>query len=350
MYPYRIFICYSHEDLVAVQTIAKHLDSMGLKPILDKDISPGRLFTEEIKYSIKFSHVFMPIITKVSNERPWVHQEIGYAMGVGVPVMPLVVGELPKGLIQQLQALDLGKESGNSDNLEKKLKELLTEEKIETIINSDHERFNACFECMKYPTERTEMLGLYPKQLFDMGSYGMVRQIGTLTSFCIPNRSMSNPIWDKREGKIPRSEYYRKLQRQERKELERHARKCGCKLIINTDITYENNGPGAREARLIVLLEFLKGMPNDKVELVIRPGQEARNLLIVGDLFSAESMTPRPGEGYYLTVFTRHAPTVLEQVNQFDEEFQELLIESVPAGKSSRENAIIEIEKIIGRN
>lgn len=81
---FRIFLSYAHADIDRIERIDLVLRDMGLIPIWDKDIPVGRVFDDVIRSQIARAHVFMPLLTLNSVGRPWVHQEIGYALGIGV--------------------------------------------------------------------------------------------------------------------------------------------------------------------------------------------------------------------------------------------------------------------------
>lgn len=134
---------------------------------------------------------------------------------------------------------------------------------------------------------------------------------------------MDHSIWKERDGNQLRSDYYHSLQREERLALERHARASGCKLIIFPSIEFTKLGPCVKRTRLSTLIEFLEKMPDDKVEVAISDCDTKGNLTIIGDWFLAESMLPGPG-GYRQTIFKWHAPTVFEQIRQFDQQFAAL--------------------------
>ena len=104
-HPYRIFISYSHADLALAERLQAYLAAINTMPVLDKDISVGMRFSEEIRTKISYAHVFISILTKRSKMSPWVHQELGYALGLGLPVLPLALDELPAGMAQEIQAL-----------------------------------------------------------------------------------------------------------------------------------------------------------------------------------------------------------------------------------------------------
>jgi hypothetical protein len=88
-------------------------------------------------------------------------------------------------------------------------------------------------------------------------------------------------------------------------------------------------------------------MPDDKVRVALSPQARAGNLTIVGDWFSAESVSPRAGEGHRQTVFNWHAPSVLRSLHAFDEAFAEYISESGVEPESSRQNAVTRIKEIL---
>ena len=73
----------------------------------DRSFALGSGFHEQIKTQIAYAHVFIPIITPSSSARGWVHQEIGYAIAMNVPVLPVALKELPDAMIGPLHAVML---------------------------------------------------------------------------------------------------------------------------------------------------------------------------------------------------------------------------------------------------
>lgn len=334
MDPYRIFISYSHQDRMIAERVAKLLGELGFRPMWDKDLLPGVPFTDQIKRGIAFAHVFLPLLTEASSKRPWVHQEIGYAMGLDVPVLPVAVGKLPGEMIQELQAVSI---SPDLDDLTVRL----TAKVIKDVVSHAQATSRATFQCADLPEQRATILAQYANRVLELGAYGRIRQSGGFSSFCLPDKSVSHPGWPRREGRFPRSAAYRRLLREERRTLEQHARQSGCDLIIDL-LSYQDHEPDARKARLTTLLEFLECMSDDKARVVIKRTPEIGNLLILGDWFAAESMARArdPGAGFVQTVFTTHAPTVLDRLREFDEEFQELLADEGIQSQASRQVAI----------
>ena len=347
-YPFRVFVSYSHEDRKLAAEVIRILgEEMHMAPVSDENIHPGSPFTNAIKGLIAHAHVFLALITPSSIGRPWVHQETGYAMALDIPVLPVAIGDdkdFPDmQMIAQLEAVRVRADLSD-------LQERLTEVDLANVVFPGPPPPSASIEIAEHPEQRAEMLAKAAKRLLRHGTYAHFRQKGALSSFCIPDEDPRNPVWDCREDNRIRSTYYRELQRQERIAFERHARArksdetpLGCSLIIDPDITFREQAPSARRSRLSVLLHFLETMADDAVEVVMTPRARDMNLTILGDWFAAESIVPRPREGYRQTVFHWHGPTVLEWMRRFDREFSE----QRGLQPSTRQAAIARIEGIL---
>ena len=103
---YRIFISYSHEDRRLARILANILEENGLIPMWDENFTWGHGFPEQIKNFISHAHVFVPIVTKASSKRGWVHQEIGYARALNIPILP-IGSEHPDTVITLRAAADI---------------------------------------------------------------------------------------------------------------------------------------------------------------------------------------------------------------------------------------------------
>src|SRR5438309_384729 len=89
---YRIFLSYARVDRQLAERIVEALERAGTQVLWDKNISAGHPFSEAIRGFIANSHIFMPLITAQSKNRPWLHREQGYALALNVPLVPLVIG------------------------------------------------------------------------------------------------------------------------------------------------------------------------------------------------------------------------------------------------------------------
>ncbi len=348
----RVFISYAHDDKALAGRIAAHLEVQDMMSLWDKNFSYGHGFLEEIKVFISYAHVFLPIITEASSGRGWVHQEIGYAMAMNVPVLPVTVGKLPPGMLQGLHAICL-------DNADADIRDLLQPSVIRGALSGQDDFKLALYRCADEAEERAEMMRAYADEIRQIGYEGTVRQNGGLSSFHIPDRAPTNRVFRDRYGGKGKGVFHARLQREERRALERHAHAKGCRLIVYPELDYREWGPKARIVRLKCLLEFLHSMPDDKVEIAhgpclneadgSSPGQ-GENVTIVGDWFSAVSISGQFSRGFRQTIFTRHAPTVGIQVERFDETFDEAFkARPWPKAPSSRLGAIAFLEELVSQ-
>ena len=337
-HPFRIFISYSHEDGALAQAAADALTGMGLTPVWDRHIRPGAPFTEAIKGLIHHAHIFMPIITEHASRRPWVHQETGYAMALSIPILPIAVDSVPGEMASQLQGLIVRPDFSD-------FAERLAGVDLEQVILRPAATEFRNIDVTSYAEERAELLASCAQRVADFGAFGRVRQRAALSSFSIPDRPLTDPIWAKRDGGEKRGEYLLSRQLAERRGLEQHARKAGCDLIIDPAFAFERSGREAGLTRLRILHKFLETMPDELIRVIVSPDARAANLTLIGDWFSAESLSPKAGEGHRQTVFSWHAPTVLQALRRFDAEFEALAAENPHA--PSRQAALAQIDALL---
>lgn len=338
----RVFISYSHEDGQVAQQVAEILERKGLLPIYDRQIVPGTAFTEAIKGLIAHAHVFMPLITAHSRQRPWVHQETGYAMALNIPVLPIAIGEPPGEMLAQLQAISVREDLGD---LEERL-EAVDMEHLVLPVSVDP---ISPVEVTDWVEQRAEAMARNANRIIALGHRGRVRQRAGLSSFSIPDRDVDDPIWAVRDGHRPRGDYSHHLLREERRALEAHARAEGCDLLIDPTIETAGRTPEARKVRLTTLWEFLDSMADDQVRVVCSPRARDANITLVGDWFLAESRLHRIGEGWHQTLFNWHSPTVLAHARAFDAFFAPLLAEQPPDPRTSRRLAMEKIQEEVAR-
>lgn len=341
---YRIFVSYSHKDydLAArmVDILDQHEDSF--LAIWDRRFLGGSVFSDQIKTLIAHAHVFLPIITEASLAAGWVHQEVGYAVALNVPVLPVCRGKMPEGLLQQLHAVSI---DADTDNLEA----VLDPDLLRRLIEGFRDPSFALHQCADLQEERAVLIAQYCKNITGIGYTGRVRQKGGLTSFNIPSHLLDNAIWGQRYGRVTRGLYHCKVQRYERIALEEHARREGCRLIVYPDTRYKAFGPEARIVRLQSLLDFLKSMPDELVHIALVPGSDrGDSVTIVGDWFIAETVTGSLSHGYRQTIFSRHAPSIADKIESFDQEFDECLSALGWTREGSRARAVADLAALIG--
>jgi TIR domain-containing protein len=338
MYPFRVFLSYSSAERELAGRIVSVLRETGLQAMWDHALAPGQPFTEEIKTQISRCHLFIPLLTRKSLPKPWVHQETGYAMGVGVPILPIVIGNAaPVALIQQLQAIRI------SEDVEQ-LRSALTEDFVKARVEDGAKTAHPNYESLDHPERRTLMIVQHTRDAQRRGG-GRIRQRGAMSSFALPELSPDNSIWRERDGLVQRSRFLQDQLYQERLVLGEIAAQYGCDLIIDPTVELKAYGPEARRIRLEQLRRFLADKErHPDVRTAVRTRTEPGNLLIVGDWFYAESVMPVDGAGYRQTLVTWHAPTVWARIKEFDRELRDILKSQRISDEQSRFKAAAAVE------
>lgn len=337
----RVFISYSRENKEFVERMVNYIkDECEVNVIWDKDLTAGTGFHEQIKDSIASSHIFMPLITNESSNRGWVHQEIGYAMGLNIPVLPLTTeNNDPSGMLSMIHAVKI------EQNIET-LSNFLNKKTFQSVLKNS--LVSPIFQCAHLPEERTSMITQFADRISNIEEYGMVRQKGGLSSFHIPDVSIIKQEWNDRYYPEQKSEYHKRLQRNERLSLEKHAQKAGYKIIINPNYAIRNRDKLSAVSRLKILISFLQNTINvPAVVGIVNKETPVESLTIVGDWFLAESVSFKTGDGFTNTFFTRNTSEIASRTEDFECELHELLDENNWTAENSREKAIEELIKIM---
>jgi hypothetical protein len=337
----RVFISYSHKDRGLVEKLDEIIRNAGMIPLWSQNLVPSQGFDENIMIFIEYANVFMPVLSK--NSSHWVHQEIGFAKAHRIQIFPLTTDEIyPQGMLQMIQATKI---STNFKNIEEQLKS----EVFRKI--SFQENSRAVFRRAAYVEERATMMKEYAHNLTLFNEYGIVRQRGGLSSFHIPIDEINDPKWSDRYFPEKRGKNHKYCQLGERKALQEHAVREGCKLIINPHYATEGRSELARRTRLQELIDFLKFIPDGKVTVAVqRKPTDIESLTIVGNWFLAESVSFKMGDGFTNTFFTRNATEVSKRIDEFDHELKVLLNRLGWTEENSKSNAIAELNEILNSN
>lgn len=337
----RVFISYSHEDVKLVERLVSILEQDDIMVLWTKKLATGSRYVEELKVFIEHAHIFIPVITRYSSARGWVHQEIGYAIALHIPVFPVLIGDVkPVGLIESLQAVKL--KSNDQD-----IKEQLSYKILATMLKKESP-LPALYQRAAKVEDRAGLMKSYADKVYSMDKYGVVRQKGGLSSFHIPNKHIGHQVWTDRYAPEMRGSNHKELQLGERKALQQHADKEGCKLIINPQYAFEGKGILAAKTRIKTMIDFLEAMPDDKVIIAIQTGKtNIESLTMVGDWFLAESVSFKDGDGYTNTFFTRNASEITNRIQTFDDELDDLLDQRRWTKENSRGKAIEELNRIL---
>jgi hypothetical protein len=333
----RAFISYCQKsDTKYRRVIEAHLRGIGISTITDVgSFRVGMPVDDEVLKALGYAHVVLAVITEESVNRAWVQQEIGYAYGSGVPVICIVVDEEPAGIVRGRLYVKFTE-----------LKRKLTYKVICGVVEDAGRQHRASYQCAFHQEERSGKLVKYADIAMHLseGMGGKIRYWGAFTSLAIPSSKNDRKAWIARGGLMP-SDAAREMLVEERSQLLHHARRAGCDLIIDPYIITPELQPENKAVRLQMLYDTLNSLDEDKVRLVVLHNVTPGNLVIVGNWFLAESMSPVPGVGFRHTVFTQHAPTVTERVAKFDEMFNEFY--EPQKGKTLKATTLFDLERQI---
>ncbi len=339
---YRVFISYSHSDIGYASKISDILEQNGLTPVWDRSFRFGG-FHEQIENYIAHAHVFLPIITAESNKRGWVHQEIGFAKALHVPIIPISIGELPGEMLAQLHAIILDETLMGAE-------QHLTYKAIENFVQHSYHPSYSTYCCTEQAEERAELIIKMADEIIVLDQYACIRQKGGLSSFQIPNVPTYDPRWAQRYNNgVQNNDYHCQNQLKERRVLEKHARAAGCKLIVNPELIVNNYIKAAQVERLSTFLEFIESMPDDMIDIVFDSNLVFNETVtLVGDWFSSEAFSRTLTSGFKQAIFTRHAPGIKRKIDVFDDEFNYLLQKNGIKAGESKSMAISALKRYIG--
>lgn len=187
VYPYRVFISYSHADRALVERLDAILRAAHLEPMWDRDLTGGVAFKKEITDFIANAHVFLPLVTENSINRPWSNQEIGYACALGKPILPVsTISGDTQGMIAGLKAVSVTEDLADTSAQ-------LTAEAVERLVRKAC-RNTATYECTENNAGRAMMLAEYADSVASLRKYGRVPQQASLTTFHLPDQGPGHPL------------------------------------------------------------------------------------------------------------------------------------------------------------
>lgn len=124
-YSFKVFL--SHRDTFKKETacLKEYLGNYNLACfVAHEDIVPDEHWLLEIKRALLSCDIVVALITKDFHESVWTNQEIGIALGLGIPVFSIKLGKPPAGFIANKQAIN-AEYKNNSLDVEQTAKQLL---------------------------------------------------------------------------------------------------------------------------------------------------------------------------------------------------------------------------------
>jgi len=106
--PGRLRLFISHVSRIKTKTaeLKQALLPLGVDAfVAHEDIEPTQEWHREIEFALRSMNAMCALVTEDFNKSLWTDQEVGFALGRGVPVVTVRVGGTPYGLMGKAQAM-----------------------------------------------------------------------------------------------------------------------------------------------------------------------------------------------------------------------------------------------------
>ncbi len=104
---FRLFLSHTHAHREIAQNLKTTLNSYNVSCfVAHSDIEPTRTWQDEIEEALRTMDALAALLTDDFHASNWTDQEVGFAMGRGVLVIPLRFGQDPYGFIGKFQGYD----------------------------------------------------------------------------------------------------------------------------------------------------------------------------------------------------------------------------------------------------
>ena len=126
---FRMFLSHVSTHKKQVADLKRALGQFGVHCfVAHEDIEPSSEWQKEIELGLSSMHALAALLTTDFHQSNWTDQEVGWAMGRGVPVIPVRLGVNPYGLMGKIQANE-----GNLDYTSLTAKGI-----VEVLLKNDH--------------------------------------------------------------------------------------------------------------------------------------------------------------------------------------------------------------------
>jgi hypothetical protein len=94
-----IFVSYAREDVAVVEDVVRGLDAIGASAWVDRSLSAGQEWWDEILQRIRGCDVFLQVVSRAAIGSLACTRERTYARALGKPVLPVLVETFPVALL-----------------------------------------------------------------------------------------------------------------------------------------------------------------------------------------------------------------------------------------------------------
>ncbi len=103
----KAFISYESENKDFALDIQDALEQYNIESfVAAESIKTSEIFDDKIAEALKNMDFFISLHTDGFSKSLWCQQEVGFAVGRGVEIIPIMVDEKPQGLIERYNAID----------------------------------------------------------------------------------------------------------------------------------------------------------------------------------------------------------------------------------------------------
>jgi hypothetical protein len=103
---YKLFLSHKAEVKKKTSELKEQLELYGVSSfVAHQDILPTKEWQDEIENALASMDAFVALLTDNFHNSDWTDQEVGYALGRGVPMIAVKLGKDPYGFIGKFQAL-----------------------------------------------------------------------------------------------------------------------------------------------------------------------------------------------------------------------------------------------------
>jgi nucleoside 2-deoxyribosyltransferase len=96
----KVFISYSHDDAEWVRRFAEALRQQDVSVWLDEwQVNAGEPLRDAIEAGLRSSDAIVSVLTRANAQRPNVLFELGVALGMGKPLIPIIPPDLESSAI-----------------------------------------------------------------------------------------------------------------------------------------------------------------------------------------------------------------------------------------------------------
>ena len=127
---FRLFLTHIHQQKQTAHNLKSGLDKFGVEAfVAHEDIDPGKKWPSVIESALQTCDALIGLLHEGFRDSAWCDQEVGFALGRGIPVVPVSFDLNPYGLCGSVQAVTDQASQSSARLAEKLVSVLLKDER-----------------------------------------------------------------------------------------------------------------------------------------------------------------------------------------------------------------------------